>query len=132
MNVQSEPFRPGTSGVVLCLLPRNRRVVAVDVDLPTEAAFHIDRLDELSPGETHVLCGELVPSLRIAVTHRGTTEACFRAAVVTLPELAPIERQITHVVERDWRTAYDAARKEGRGPAAPILSLPSAASGGGS
>jgi hypothetical protein len=73
-----------------------------------------------------VLCGELAPALRLVVTNTGAAVARFRAAVATLPELARVEAQIGRVVERDWRTAYDAARKHGAAPAAPIVSLPAA------
>lgn len=126
--VHSQPFPPGTSGVIVVLLPQRRRVVAVDMDPPTAAAFQkIDRLDELTAGETELLCGELAPALRMAVTNRGTVAARFRASVVTMPELEGVERQIGHVVERDWAKAYDQARRENRGPPAPIVSLPSAA-----
>ena len=121
---RSEPFAPGTSGVIFCLLPAQRRVVRVDMDPPTGAAFRIDCLDELSAGETHCLCGELVPALRIVVTHIGPVSARFRAAVVTTPELEGVERQIGRVVERDFGAAYDRARRENRGPDAPIVSLP--------
>lgn len=124
--MESAPFAPGSSGAIVCLLPRLRRVAAVDMDPPTAAAFTVDRLDELTPGETHVLCGELAPALRLVVTNTGAAVARFRAAVATLPELARVEAQIGRVVERDWRTAYDAARKHGAAPAAPIVSLPAA------
>lgn len=124
MIVVSEPFHPGTSGVLVCLLPRQRRVSAVLMDPPTAASFRVDRLDELTAGETHVLCGELAPSLRVLITHTGAVAARFRAVVDTDPDLDGVELQIGRVVERDWRTAYDTARKAGTGPAAPIVSLP--------
>lgn len=123
----SEPFAPGTSGAIFVLLPRKRRVVAVHMDPPTAASFGIDRLDELSAGEVHLLCGELAPALRIAATNTGPSSARFRAEVVTTPDLEGVERQIGQVVERDFATAYDQARREHRGPEAPIVSLPSAA-----
>jgi hypothetical protein len=124
VRVLSGPVAPGRSAVVFALLPRRRYVVELVRDPPTAATFRIDRVDELTAGETELACGETSPALRIVVTNLGAVVAQFRGAVDTAPELEGVERQIGQVVERDWAAAYDLARREGRAPDAPIISLP--------
>jgi hypothetical protein len=113
----SELLAPGERATLVVLIPD----AIADVELvptgvfmnpPTAAAFgRPERIDVLTVGETLDLCGELAGSVRIVICNRSSKPARFVASVDLAPNIDALKRDVVQIVERDWRAAYDEAKR---------------------
>jgi hypothetical protein len=110
MYCESLEIPPGEVAQMICVVPRRRRLTGVFMDPPTAAAFTIERIEVLTPGEMHVLSGMLTPGALIAVRNGSIHPARFRAELECPPDVDQLERELEVIVDRDWRAAYDRAK----------------------
>ncbi len=109
MLCESREILPGESAHVICAVRRRRRLAAVYMDPSTAAAFTIERIEHLTPGEMHLLSGMLTPGALIAVRNGSAAAARFRAELECPADAEPLERELAAIVERDWGEAHDRA-----------------------
>jgi hypothetical protein len=114
MLCESEEVLPGQVAQVICAIAPGKVARGVYMDPPTAAAFTIERVDQLTPGEMHVLANLLLPGVCITVRNDGDRARRFRADVDVATDLEAMEDELAHVVDRDWAAAYDRARRAHR------------------
>jgi hypothetical protein len=114
MLCESEDVLPGQIAEVICVLVRGTVASGVYMDPPTAAAFTIERVEPVTPGEMHVLANVVAPGVCITVRNDGPTARRFRAEVDVTRDLDAMEDELARIVERDWADARDRARRTPR------------------
>jgi hypothetical protein len=107
----SEEVLPGQVAQVICVLRRGTVAGGVYMDPPTAAAFTIERVDALTPGEMHVLTSIAAPGVAITVRNDAGSARRFQAEVVETRDLGDMAQELARIVERDWGVAYDGAKR---------------------
>jgi hypothetical protein len=83
----------------------------VYMDPPTAAAFTVERVELLTPRETHAIAEVLAHGVLIAVRNDHRRPRRFRAEITEVRDVGEMEDELGRVVERDWAAAYDRARR---------------------
>jgi hypothetical protein len=114
MLCESDDVLPGQVALVICALPARSMARGVYMDPPTAAAFTIERVEPLTPGEMHILANRILPGLCITIRNDGDRARPFRAEIDVMMDLGAMEDELTRIVDRDWAAAYDRAQRARR------------------
>jgi hypothetical protein len=116
IRCESEEVPPGERGQIVCALKRGTHATGVYMDPPTAARFVIeDEPQRLSARDMRALTMIEAPGISFTVRNRSDRAARFVAQIEVEPDLGEIQTDISRVVERDWRAAYDRAKRHGTG-----------------
>jgi hypothetical protein len=111
MQCRSDEVLPGQIAQVICALRPGFVAKGVYMDPPTAAAFTVERVDRLAPGEMHVLANMALPGVAITVRNDSNRARCFSADIDVTPDVAVMEGELAEVIERDWVAAYNRAKR---------------------
>jgi hypothetical protein len=114
IRCESEEVPPGERGQIVCALKRGTHATGVYMDPPTAARFVIeDEPQRLTAQDMRALAMIDGPGITFFVRNRSDKPARFFANIEAEPDLDEMQSDISRVVERDWRIAYDRAKRNG-------------------
>ena len=99
--------QPGGRTIHTLFHAPGRKVIGINMDVPTAAAFTIERIDRLSAGKVLAHLGVNKPACVLRVRNDSARPAKFVAEVVTEPELDEIQSSIERIFEDAWKRGGD-------------------------